>query len=65
MINGFHQAINNGQIFGMVMVDFRNAFDKVDHIITLLLNILNHYKIIGKVLQSQICFISFENKTKT
>ena len=31
MIDKFHQAINNGQIIGMVMVDFR----KVDH--TLLL----------------------------
>ena len=34
-INKFHEAINNGQIIGMVMVDFRKAFDLVDH--TLLL----------------------------
>ena len=43
MINRFHQAINNGQIIGMVMVDFRKAFDLVDH--TLLLKKLKHYKI--------------------
>ena len=35
MISRFHQAINNGQIICMVMVDFRKAFDLVDH--TLLL----------------------------
>ena len=43
MINKFHEAINNGQIIGMVMVDFRKAFDLVDH--TLLLKKLRHYKI--------------------
>ena len=42
MINKFHEAINNGQIIGMVMVDFRKAFDLVDH--TLLLKKLRHYK---------------------
>ena len=31
MINKFHEAINNGKIIGMVMVDFRKAFDLVDH----------------------------------
>ena len=35
MINKFLEAINNSQIIGMVMVDFRKAFDLVDH--TLLL----------------------------
>ena len=35
MINICHEVINNGQIIGMVMVDFRKAFDLVDH--TLLL----------------------------
>ena len=49
MINKFHQAINNGQIIGMVMVDFRKAFDLVDH--TLLLKKLKHYKICGDTLQ--------------
>ena len=31
MINKFHEAIHNGYIIGMVMVDFRKAFDLVDH----------------------------------
>ena len=31
MINKFPEAINNSQIIGMVMVDFRKAFDMVDH----------------------------------
>ena len=35
MINKFHEAINNRRINGMVIVDFRKAFDLVDH--TLLL----------------------------
>ena len=48
MINKFHEAINNGQIIGMVMVDFRKAFDLVDH--TLLLKKLRHYKISNETL---------------
>ena len=47
-INKFHEAINNGQIIGMVMVDFRKAFDLVDH--TLLLKKLRHYKISDETL---------------
>ena len=43
MINKFFEAINNSQIIGMVMVDFRKAFDSVDHI--LLLKKLRHYKL--------------------
>ena len=43
MINKFLEAINNSQIIGMVMVDFRKAFDLVDHI--LLLKKLRHYKL--------------------
>ena len=35
MVNTFLEDINNSQIIGMVMVDFRKAFDLVDH--TLLL----------------------------
>ena len=31
MINKFLEAINNNLIIGMVMVDFRKAFDLVDH----------------------------------
>ena len=31
MINKFHEAINYGQIIGMVTVDFSKAFDLVDH----------------------------------
>ena len=31
MVNKFLEAINNSQIIGMVMVDFRKAFDLVDH----------------------------------
>ena len=48
MISKFHEAINNGQIIGMVMVDFRKAFDLVDH--TLLLKKLRHYKISDETL---------------
>ena len=48
MINKFHEAINNGQITGIVMVDFRKAFDLVDH--TLLLKKLRHYKISNETL---------------
>ena len=48
MINKFHEAINNGQIIGMVMVDFRKAFDLVDH--TLLLKKLKHYESSNKAL---------------
>ena len=48
MINKFHEAINNGQIIGMVMVDFRKAFDLVDH--TLWLQKLKHCKILNKTL---------------
>ena len=40
MINKFHQAINSGQIIGMVMVDLGKAFDLVDH--TLLLKLRSH-----------------------
>ena len=43
IINKFLEAINNSQIIGMVMVDFRKAFDLVDH--TLLLKKLRHYKL--------------------
>ena len=46
MINKFLEAINNSQIIGMVMVDFRKAFDLVDH--TLLLKKLRHYKLSEK-----------------
>ena len=42
MINKFLEAINNSQIIGLVMIDFRKAFDLVDH--TLLLKKLRHYK---------------------
>ena len=35
MINEFHEGINNGQIIGMVMVDFRKGFDSVEHAILL------------------------------
>ena len=31
MVNKFLEAINNSQIIGIVMVDFRKAFDLVDH----------------------------------
>ena len=48
MIKKFLEAINNSQIIGMVMVDFRKAFDLVDH--TLLLKNLRHYKLSDKQL---------------
>ena len=43
MINKWLEAINNNQMIGMVMVDFRKAFDLVDH--TLLLKKLKYYQI--------------------
>ena len=43
MINKFLEAINNSQRIGMVMVDFRKAFDLIDHI--LLLKKLRHHKL--------------------
>ena len=50
----FHEAINNGQIIDMVMVDFRTAFNLGDH--TLLLRKLRHYKISNKTL---LWFLSY------
>ena len=41
MINKVHEAINNGQIIGMVTVDFRKTFGFVDH--TLLFENLRYY----------------------
>lgn len=49
MINRFHEAINSNQVVGMVMVDFRKAFDLVDH--TLLLKKLRHYKLSDATVQ--------------
>ena len=49
MINKFHQAINDGQIIGTVMVDFRKAFDLVGH--PLLLKNLEHYKMSPETMQ--------------
>ena len=43
MINTWLDAINNSQMIGMVMIDFRKAFDLVDH--TLLLKKLKYYNI--------------------
>ena len=43
MVNKWLGAINNSQMIGMVMIDFRKAFDLVDH--TLLLKKLKYYKI--------------------
>ena len=43
MINRWLNAINSSQMIGMVMIDFRKAFDLVDH--TLLLKKLKYYKI--------------------
>ena len=40
IVNKFLKAINSSQIIGMVMDDFRKAFDLVDH--TLLLKKLRH-----------------------
>ena len=48
MINKFLEAINNSQIIGMVMVDFRKAFDLVDH--TILFKKLRHYKLSEKTI---------------
>ena len=46
MINKFLKAINYSQIIGLVMVDFRKAFDLVDH--TPLLKKLKHYTLSDK-----------------
>ena len=43
MINKWLDAINSSQMIGMVMIDFRSAFDLVEH--TLLLKKLKYYKI--------------------
>ena len=43
MINKWLGAINNSEMIGMVKIDFRKAFDLVDH--TLLLKKLKYYKI--------------------
>ena len=43
MTDNWLQAINDGNIVGCVLVDFRKAFDLVDH--NLLLQKLKHYKI--------------------
>ena len=43
MPDNWLQAINDGKIVGCVLVDFRKAFDLVDH--NLLLQKLKHYKI--------------------
>ena len=48
MINKWLGAINNSQMIGMVMTDFRKAFDLVDH--TLLLKKLKYYKISEKAI---------------
>ena len=48
MVNKFLEAINSSQIIGMVMVDFRKAFDLVDQI--LLLKKLRHYKLSDKTI---------------
>ena len=42
MFNKFVETINYSQIIGMIMVDFRKAFDLEDH--TFLLKKLKHYK---------------------
>ena len=43
MVNKWLDAINNSQMIGMLMIDFRKAFDLVDH--TLLLKKLKYYKL--------------------
>ena len=48
MINKFHEAMDNGQIIGMAMVDFRKAFDLMDH--PFVLKKLRHFKISNKTL---------------
>ena len=48
MANQFLEAMNSSQIIGMVMVDFRKAFDLVDH--TLLLEKLRHNKLSEKTI---------------
>ena len=42
MTENWLQAINDGKIVGTIMVDFRKAFDLVDH--GLLLEKLSYYK---------------------
>ena len=48
MANKILEAINNNLIIGMVMVDFKKAFDLVDY--TLLLIKLRHYKLSDKTI---------------
>lgn len=61
MINKFLSAINDGQIIGMVVVDFRKAFDLVDH--KLLLKKLRLYKLSNEVLNWFSSYL-FERKQK-
>ena len=48
MSNKFHEAMDNGQIIGMAMLDFRKAFDLMDH--AFVLKKLRHFKISNKTL---------------
>ena len=42
MVDSWLEAINSGKLIGFVLVDFRKAFDLVDH--KILLEKLQHYK---------------------
>ena len=48
MINKWLNAINDGLMVGVVMIDFKKAFDLVDH--NILLKKLKHYKLSDKTL---------------
>ena len=62
VINKWLDAINNSQMIGMVMIDFREAFDLVDH--TLLLKKLKYYKISEKGYQL-VFFLLAEKEAKS
>ena len=45
MVDNWFKAINDDEIVGLMMVDFKKAFDLVDHNLHVLINKLKHYRL--------------------